>query len=85
MQKTLRLLISFLIACQITGFFMGIILSNQACREGIMPFSEMIDKKESDKIALLSSILIYHGFKAGANTVNSFRECGRIMKSINEK
>lgn len=70
--------VSLFLAIQVTGFFMGIFYSNLACREGIMPFKEMINRDKSDKIALLSSILVYPGFKAGANLINYFRKCGVI-------
>ena len=78
MKRTVRLLISLIIAIQITGFFVGMLYSTKTCREGIIPFKEMIDRDKSDKIALLSGIMMYYGFKAGSYAINAFRICGKV-------
>lgn len=79
MKKFCKFIISLTLAIQINGFFLGIFYSAQACREGIMPFKEVLNRDRSDKIALLTTILVYPGFYVGSNTVNVFRKCGRII------
>lgn len=84
-MKLFRLAISILIALQITAFTMGIFYSNQVCREGIMSFSETISRDKKDKIALIVSILMYHGFYLGAKTIDMFLDCGKVYKKQTEQ
>ena len=78
MKKIIKIVVSIAIDAQITGFFMGVFYSNRVCREGIMSFKEMINRDKNDKIALLSSLIVYHGFKLGAFVINHFKDCGKI-------
>jgi hypothetical protein len=79
-MKIIKFVISIIISLQLTGFTLGLFYSSKVCKEGLLSFSDTVNKIESDKVALFSAMIIYPSFYLGAKTIDIFSNCGKVHK-----